>query len=110
MKKKLLFAFAGAIALSGAVGITSCSSDKDVAAEVNPSYNEKTGEIAVNFVFNVSTGNTATTRMAETTVQALSTNPFRGMDKSALMSFKLGSGGQHVYSSHFTHEPLESSI
>ena len=97
MKKKLLFAFVGAIALSGAVGITSCSSDKDVAEEVNPSYNEKTGEIAVNFVFNVSTGNTATTRMAETTVQALSTNTFRGMDKSALMSFKLSSNGQHVF-------------
>ena len=102
MKKKLLFAFAGAIALSGAVGVTSCSSDKDVAAEVNPSYNEKTGEIAVNFVFNVSTGNTATTRMAETTVQALSTNPFRGMDKSALMSFKLGSNGQHVFNAATT--------
>ena len=102
MKKKLLFAFVGAIALSGAVGITSCSSDKDVAEEVNPSYNEKTGEIAVNFVFNVSTGNTATTRMAETTVQALSTNTFRGMDKSALMSFKLGSNGQHVFNAATT--------
>ena len=97
MKKYFSYAFAGAIALSGAVGVTSCSSDKDVAEEVNPSYNEKTGEVAVNFVFNVSTGNTATTRMAETTVQALSTNTFRGMDKSALMSFKLGSNGQHVF-------------
>lgn len=102
MKKKLLFAFVGAIALSGAVGITSCSSDKDVAEEVNPSYNEKTGEVAVNFVFNVSTGNTATTRMAETTVQALSTNTFRGMDKSALMSFKLSSNGQHVFNAATT--------
>ena len=97
MKKKSIYALMSAIALSGAVGITSCSSDKDVAAEVNPSYNEKTGEVAVNFVFNVSTGNTATTRMAETTVQALSTNTFRGMDKSALMSFKLSSNGQHVF-------------
>ena len=102
MKKKLLFAFVGAIALSGAVGITSCSSDKDVAEDVNPSYNEKTGEVAVNFVFNVSTGNTATTRMAETTVQALSTNTFRGMDKSALMSFKLGGNGQHVFNAATT--------
>lgn len=95
MKKYLNYAFAGAIALTGAVGLSSCSSSEDTA-DVNPGYDEKKGEVPVNFVFNVSTGNTATTRMAETTVQAKSTNTFRGMDKSALMSFKLGSDGQHV--------------
>jgi hypothetical protein len=95
MKKNLFYAFAGAIALSGAVGFSSCSSSEDTV-DVNPGYDEKKGEVPVNFVFNVSTGNTATTRMAETTVQALSTNVFRGMDKSALMSFKLNSGGLHV--------------
>ena len=98
MKKNLFYAFAGAIALSGAVGLSSCSSSEDTA-DVSPNYDEKKDEVSVNFVFNVSTGNTATTRMSEATVQALSTNTFRGMDKSALMSFQLGSDGQHVSSS-----------
>ena len=98
MKKYFSYALVGAIALSGAVGLSSCSSSEDTV-DVSPNYDEKKGEVSVNFVFNVSTGNTATTRMSEATVQASSNNTFRGMDKSALMSFQLGSGGQHVYSS-----------
>ena len=98
MKKYFSYALVGAIALTGAVGFSSCSSSEDTV-DVSPNYDEKKGEVSVNFVFNVSTGNTATTRMSEATVQALSTNTFRGMDKSALMSFQLGSDGQHVSSS-----------
>ena len=97
MKKNLMFAMFGAIALTGAVGFSSCSSSDDVA-EVSPGYDEKKGEVSVNFVFNVSTGNSAITRMSEGTVQALSTSTFRGMDKSALMSFELANDGQHVSS------------
>ena len=95
MKKKLLFAFAGAIALSGAVGITSCSSDKDVAAEVNPGYNEKTGEVPVNFVFNVETGTQSGTRMAASAVQ-VGLNTFRGIKDALLFSYKLSPDGSHV--------------
>ena len=95
MKKKLLFAFAGAIALSGAVGVTSCSSDKDVAAEVNPGYNEKTGEVPVNFVFNVETGTQSGTRMAASAVQ-VGPNTFRGIKDALLFTYKLPSDGSHV--------------
>ena len=95
MKKKLLFAFVGAIALSGAVGITSCSSDKDVAAEVNPGYNEKTGEVPVNFVFNVETGTQSGTRMAASAVQ-VGTNTFRGIKDALLFTYKLSPDGSHV--------------
>lgn len=95
MKKNLFYAFAGAIALSGAVGIISCSSDKDVAEEVNPSYNEKTGEVPVNFVFNVETGTQATTRMAASTVQ-IGTGSFRGIREAQLFTYKLPSDGSHV--------------
>ena len=95
MKKKLLFAFVGAIALSGAVGITSCSSDKDVAAEVNPGYNEKTGEVPVNFVFNVETGTQSGTRMAASAVQ-VGQNTFRGIKDALLFTYKLSSDGIHV--------------
>ena len=95
MKKKLLFAFAGAIALSGAVGVTSCSSDKDVAEEVNPGYNEKTGEVPVNFVFNVETGTQSGTRMAASAVQ-VGPNTFRGIKDALLFTYKLTSDGSHV--------------
>ena len=57
MRRNLFYAFAGAIALSGVVGLSSCSSSEDTA-DVNPGYDEKKGEVPVNFVFNVSTGNT----------------------------------------------------
>ena len=95
MKKFLNYAFAGAIALTGAVGLSSCSSS-EVTADVNPNYDEKKGEVPVNFVFNVSTGNTASTRMSQENVQATATDPFRGMDETALMSFKLGNDNNHV--------------
>ena len=99
MKKKLLFAFAGAIALSGAVGITSCSSDKDVAEEVSPNYDEKTGEVRTQFVFNVSNGNTANTRQSEAATQAsseLAANKFRGIEDSYIMCAKQATDGKYL--------------
>ena len=91
MKKKLLFAFAGAIALSGAVGVTSCSSDKDVA-EPNPGFNSETGEVPVNFVFNVATSNEASTRMSSANTQASLTETFRGINNATLMTFSQKDG------------------
>lgn len=100
MKKKLLFAFVGAIALSGAVGITSCSSDKDVAEEVSPNYDEKTGEVRTQFVFNVANGHTsAGTRQSAVATQAsssLSAADFRGIDNSYIMCFKSASDGKYL--------------
>lgn len=99
MKKKLLFAFVGAIALSGAVGITSCSSDKDVAEVVSPNYDEKTGEVRTQFVFNVSNGNTANTRQSEAATQAsseLAANKFRGIEDSYIMCAKQATDGNYL--------------
>ena len=79
MKKKLLFAFVGAIALSGAVGITSCSSSDDVA-DVNPFFDSETNS--------VKTG----TRSGATTVQAGGEN-FRGIDNTLLFAFKTSGKG-----------------
>ena len=63
MKKKLLFAFVGAIALSGGTLLTSCSGSDDAVAENNnPNYDPDTQTVYAQFVFNVSTGNQATTR------------------------------------------------
>lgn len=87
MKKNFIFALMSAIALTGVTGLTACS-DKEELAEVNPGYNAETGEVPVNFVFNVSTESNATTRMSPATVQ-VSNGSFRGIQDALLLSFKL---------------------
>lgn len=93
MKKNLMFAMFGAIALTGAVGLSSCT-DEDVV-DVNPGYNPETGEVPVDFVFNVETGAKSTTRMAASTVQ-IGTGTFRGIRNAQLYTYKLASDGSHV--------------
>ena len=89
MKKNLMFAMIGAIALTGAVGLTSCSSSDDVAADVNPNYNPETNEVNVQFVLNVAanTGDN-TTRQGAATVQK--NNNFRGLKDAKLIALKTG--------------------
>ena len=89
MKKNLMFAMMGAIALTGAVGLTSCSSSDDVAADVNPNYNPETNEVNVQFVLNVAanTGDN-TTRQGAATVQK--NNKFRGLKDAKLIALKTG--------------------
>ncbi|MCR5644283.1 MAG: hypothetical protein K6G32_13235 [Prevotella sp.] len=93
MKKNFIYALMGAIALIGATGFTSCS-EEDLA-EVNPGYNPETGEVPVDFVFNVETGAKSTTRMAASTVQ-IGQNTFRGIRNAQLYTYKLTSDGSHV--------------
>ena len=98
MKKQSIYALMSAIALAGTIGLASCTSSED-AAENNPGYNSETNEVPVNFVFNVSTGNTpASTRMSQANVQATSSDVFRGMEETSLMSFKLNADDKHVAS------------
>lgn len=95
MKKNFIYALMSAIALTGATGFTSCSDSNDLA-DVNPGYNEKTGEVPVNFVFNVETGAKKTTRMSSSTVQ-IGTGTFRGIQDAQLFTYKLTPNGGHVY-------------
>ncbi len=95
MKRYFNFAFAGAIALTGALGFASCSSSEDTA-EVSPNFNSKTNEVTTQFVFNVSNGNSSITRMSGTATQAsssLSAAEFRGIDNSHIMCFKQAADG-----------------
>jgi len=94
MKKSFIYALLSAIALTGATGFTSCSDNNDLA-DVNPGYNEKTGEVPVNFVFNVETGAKQTTRMSSSTVQ-IGTGTFRGIQDAQLFTYKLTANGGHV--------------
>lgn len=95
-KNNFIYALLGAIALAGAGGLSSCAETEE-EAKVNPGYNPQTGDVPVKFMFNISTGSTtSSTRMSEGNVQATTSNTFRGMDQTALLSFKLASDGKHV--------------
>lgn len=98
MKKYFNFAFLSAIALAGTFGITACSSSDDLAGETNPNYNPETNEVYAKFVFNVSTGNQATTRQSSAATQAVNTEIFRGITNAALFTYKLGlsNDGKHL--------------
>ena len=82
MKKSFVFAMMSAIALTGAVSLTSCSSSEDVT-EVNPTYD---GE-SVKTSFTISIGDVKTpTRMVADAVQE--PQLFKGMTDIYLFPFK----------------------
>ena len=97
MKKIQQLALMSAIALTGAVGFTSCSSANDDMSQdvTNPNFNSKTNEVLAKFVFNVSTGN-STTRQSSAATQAAVSEYFRGIDNAVLFSFKQSSDGKTI--------------
>lgn len=102
MKKNSIYALMSAIALSGAIGFSSCSSSKDDVAEVNPGYDPATGDVPVQFVFNVSTSN-ASTRMSAAATQANGSSSFRGIDHCLIMSLAQNGGdGKYITSTTTT--------
>ena len=80
------YAILSAIAFTGAIGFSSCS-DENVVAENNPNYNPETGEVSTEFVFNVATSNTPTTRMSaqDTQAEVTSASQFRGISNAMLI-------------------------
>ena len=87
MKKRLLFAMMGAIALTGTLGLSSCSSEDEVA-DVNPTYNSVTNEVTAEFVLNVPSAAQQSTRMTSDAVQRNSN--FLGMQDAHLVSLSTG--------------------
>ena len=97
MKKLFNYALIGAIALTGSTMLTSCSSSDDAAAENNnPNYDPDTQTVYAQFVFNVSTGNQATTRQSSSATQATTSETFRGINNAALFTYKLPNDGKHL--------------
>ena len=97
MKKMFKFAFLSAIALTGSTMLTSCSSSDDAAAENNnPNYDPDTQTVYAQFVFNVSTGNQATTRQSSAATQASTSETFRGINNAGLFTYKLSDDGNHL--------------
>ena len=87
MKKNYFYALLGAIALTGAVGLTSCSTENDVA-DVNPNYDPQTGKVTTQFVLNIASDEMPSTRQSDETVQKK--NNFRGMKDAWLVGLKTG--------------------
>ena len=95
MKKMFKFAFLSAIAFVGAVSFSACSSSDDMAESNNPNYDPDTQTVYAQFVFNVASGSTATTRQSGAATQALTSltaEQFRGIDNSHVMCFINGNG------------------
>lgn len=85
MKKNFFYAMMSAIALTGAIGFTACSSD-DAVVENNPTYNGESvkTQFTISFPQNVA----KSTRMTGDVVQvAQSIETFRGMDNIKLIPF-----------------------
>ena len=106
MKKYFNFALLGAIVLAGTFATTACSSAEDAIEEPKTSDSgtpDDESDVMINtkFVFNVSTGNQATSasnRASSAATQATSSELFRGITDAALFTYKLGSenDGKHL--------------
>jgi hypothetical protein len=83
MKKNFRFALVGAIALTGAVSFSSCSSNDDVTADVNPNYDSVSQTVRTRFVLNINPAEQGSTRQSASTVQKA--NNFRGMKDAKLI-------------------------
>lgn len=75
------FLLMGSVALSGIVAFSACSSENDMGAEVNPTFDGKT--VKTQFALNVPYGNTGTRMSAEATQQ---NRNFRGISNMKLLS------------------------
>jgi hypothetical protein len=88
MKKYFNYVFVGAIALTGAVGFSSCSSSDDTTAANSPNFDTAKNEVTAQFVLNVSSATSGTTRMAAETVQQ--NHNFRGLKDAKLIGLATG--------------------
>jgi hypothetical protein len=84
MKKFSIYALMGAIALTGAVGFSSCSSEDDVID--NPDYNPETNSVKTEFTISLPNYVGSSTRQEDAIVQ-VSGAAFRGMQNMVLIPF-----------------------
>ena len=78
------YAYMGAIALVGAVGFTACSSDDDLTAPQNPTFDGES--VKTQFTINVPV-KSSSTRLADDIVQINGLTDFRGMNKIIMLAF-----------------------
>lgn len=85
MKKNFLFAIMSAIALTGAVSFSACSSSDDMID--NPDYNPETNTVKTEFTISLPNYFGSTTRQLATIAQAQTTPVFRGMQNLYLIPY-----------------------
>ena len=90
MKRMFIYATLSAIAFGGAIGLTGCSSDDDVVEQIadNPTYNPVDKTVTTQFVLNVSSAASGTTRQMSAAVQR--DGNFRGMKDAKLIGLSTG--------------------
>lgn len=91
------FAFAGAIALAGAMGFTACSSDDDITSGQNPTFDGET--VKTQFSISVPATSAPGSRLSEDIVQGQSPAVFRGLQNMRLIPIDMN-----------THPNAEGSI
>lgn len=83
MRKFQSFAFAGAIALAGAAGLTACSSDDAAEAPLNPTFDGESVKTA--FAINVAAPSKGGTRMTDANTQNGTNVTFLGINNIRLI-------------------------
>ena len=81
MKKVLKYAFLSAIALTGSVGFSACSSSDEIAN--NPNYDPETGTVKTEFVFNVAQPSDRTRQSSS----VVGNTSFQGINDMYLLCF-----------------------
>lgn len=85
MKKNSIYALMSAIALTGAVGFSSCSSSSDDIVINNPDFDPVTNTVKTTISLSINPNNGSSTRQAGTTVQ--SDGNFRGISNILSLPF-----------------------
>lgn len=97
MKKYFNFALLSAIALTGTIGFTSCSSSEDAVEEKvadNPTFDRVTNSVTTQFVLNVSSADQGATRQSAATVQKNAN--FRGLQDAKLIGLATGKADTYL--------------
>ena len=97
MKKSFVFAMMSAIALTGAVCVSSCSSSEEIVD--NPNYNSESNAVKTSFTLSVGNVKSPSTRMAADAVQKDET--FKGMTDIYLFPAKAAIDGSTVTSESY---------
>lgn len=95
-KKNFIKALFGTIVLVSAMLFTGCTSDDNIDGTANNGNATNGPEVPVDFVFNVATGNTASSRMTSANTQATEAETFRGINNAIIAAFTQGEDGKWI--------------
>jgi len=95
-KKNFIKALFGTIVLVSAMLFTGCTSDDNIDGTANNGNATNGPAVPVDFVFNVATGNTATSRMTSANTQATDAEAFRGINNAVIAAFTQAADGKWI--------------